>query len=38
MTSDVGAQIPCYGRGITDHIWTIGEIMMMLVVPESNNA
>jgi len=24
--------------GITDHIWTIGEIMMMLVVPERNNA
>jgi hypothetical protein len=24
--------------GITDHIWTIGEIMMMLAVPERNNA
>jgi len=24
--------------GITDHIWKIGEIIMMLVVPESNNA
>jgi hypothetical protein len=24
--------------GITDHIWKIGEIMTMLVVPESNNA
>jgi len=24
--------------GITDHIWTIGEIMMMVTVPERNNA
>jgi transposase len=29
---------PAMAAGITDHIWTIGEIMMMLVVPESNNA
>jgi hypothetical protein len=24
--------------GITDHIWTIDEMMMLLVVPESINA
>ena len=29
---------PAMAAGITDHIWTIGEIMMMLVVPERNNA
>jgi len=29
---------PAMAAGITDHIWTIGEIMMMLVVPENNNA
>jgi hypothetical protein len=29
---------PAMAAGITDHIWTIGEIMMMLVVPESNNS
>jgi len=25
---------PAMAAGITDHIWTIGEIMMMLAVPE----
>jgi hypothetical protein len=29
---------PAMAAGITDHIWTIGEIMMMLAVPERNNA
>jgi len=29
---------PAMAAGITDHIWTIGEIMMMLVIPEENNA
>jgi hypothetical protein len=29
---------PAMAAGITDHIWTIGEIMMMLTVPERNNA
>lgn len=29
---------PAMAAGITDHIWTIGEIMMLLVVPKSNNA
>jgi hypothetical protein len=29
---------PAMAAGITDHIWTIDEIMMMLVVPEENNA
>ena len=38
MMSDVGSQDPLLWPQGTDHIWTIGEIMMMLVVPESNNA
>ena len=29
---------PAMAAGITDHIWTIGEIMMVLAVPERNNA
>ena len=29
---------PAMAAGITDHIWTIGEIMMMVTVPERNNA
>jgi len=29
---------PAMAAGLTDHIWTIGEIMMMLAVPERNNA
>jgi len=29
---------PAMAAGITDHIWTIGEIMMMLVIPDKNNA
>jgi hypothetical protein len=29
---------PAMAAGITDHIWTIGEIMMMLAVPKRNNA
>jgi hypothetical protein len=29
---------PAMAAGITDHIWTIGEIMMMLTVPKRNNA
>ena len=29
---------PAMAAGITDHIWTIDEIMMMLAVPERNNA
>jgi hypothetical protein len=33
-----GPRSPAMAAGITDHIWTIGEIMMMLAVPERNNA
>ena len=29
---------PAMAAGITDHIWTIDEMMMLLVVPESINA
>jgi hypothetical protein len=29
---------PAMAAGLTDHIWTISEIMMMLAVPERNNA
>ena len=29
---------PAMAAGITDHIGTIGEITMMLAVPERNNA
>ena len=29
---------PAMAAGITNYIWTIGEIMMMLAVPERNNA
>lgn len=28
---------PAMAAGLTDHIWTIGELMMMVVVPNLNN-
>jgi hypothetical protein len=28
---------PAMAAGLTDHVWTIGELMMMIVVPEWNN-
>jgi hypothetical protein len=28
---------PAMAAGLTDHIWTINELMMMVVVPEENN-
>jgi hypothetical protein len=38
ISSDGNDSYPAMAAGITDHIWTIGEIMMMLVIPDKNNA
>jgi hypothetical protein len=29
-------QVCCNGAGLTDHIWTIEELMMTVVIPDFN--